>query len=90
MPWARIPPDKLIDLPLFGIDVIMDDGDFVWMRGSRGRMHVDKRNPRIWFEDVAEAHQAGAAAILISGDAEAAEHAALMADQQSSTDEDAA
>ena len=67
MPWARIPPDKLINLPLFGIDVVLDDGDFVWMRGERGRMRVDKRSPRVWFESAADAHQAGATAIMIAG-----------------------
>lgn len=66
MPWARIPPDKLINLPLFGIDVIADDGDFVWMRGPSGRMRVRKAMPRVWFETVEDAHQAGAVAIRIT------------------------
>lgn len=79
MPWARIPPDKLINLPLFGIDVIQDDGDFVWMRGDRGRMRVYKHAPRVWFESVADAHQAGATAIRISSPAEAEDHKAIMA-----------
>lgn len=78
MPWARIPPDKLINLPLFGIDVIADDGDFVWMSGSRGRMRVSKKGPRVFFEDVADAHQAGATAIQISSDEERAKHEAIM------------
>ena len=73
MPWARIPPDKLIHLPLFGIDVIQDDGDFVWMKGARGRMHVRKAAPRIWFEDITDAHQAGATAIMGGGSGEALE-----------------
>jgi hypothetical protein len=79
MPWARIPPDKLINLPLFGIDVIADDGDFVWMSGPSGRMHVDKRSPRIFFEDVADAHQAGAVSIRITSQAEHDRHEAIMA-----------
>lgn len=65
MVWARIPPDKLINLPLFGIDVIADEGDFVWMRGPAGRMCIDKRAPRVLFESVSDAHQAGATAIKI-------------------------
>lgn len=79
MPWARIPPDKLVNLPLFGIDVIADDGDFVWMRGPSGRMRVNKLFPRVWFETVEDAHQAGAAAIRITNDADLAEHEAIMA-----------
>ncbi len=78
MPWARIPPDKLIHLPLFGIDVIADDGDFLWMRGPSGRMRVDKRAPRVFFESVADAHQAGAMGIRINSDKDLAEHEALM------------
>lgn len=73
MPWARIPADKLINLPLFGIDVIQDDGDFVWMRGARGRMRVNKMLPRVFFETVEDAHQAGAVDIKISSEAEEAE-----------------
>lgn len=81
MPWARIPPDKLINLPLFGIDVIADDGDFVWMSGARGRMHVDKRAPKIFFEDISDAHQAGATSIMISGEAEAERYREMIAAQ---------
>lgn len=65
MVWARIPPDKLVHLPLFGIDVIAEEDGFIWMRGPEGRMCVDKRAPRILFESVADAHQAGATAIRI-------------------------
>ena len=69
MPWARIPPDRLIFLPMFGINVIKDDGEFVWYGNADGRrMRVQKRNPRIWFDDVGDAHQAGATAILQSSD----------------------
>ncbi len=74
MPWARIPADKLINLPLFGIDVILDDGDFVWMRGPRGRMRVNKLLPKVFFETVADAHQAGAVGIQIGNEAEEAEY----------------
>lgn len=70
MPWARIPADKLKHLPLFGIDVIQDDGDFVWMRGPSGRMRVNKKLPRVYFESISDAHQAGAVGIRISSEAE--------------------
>jgi hypothetical protein len=78
MPWARIPADKLINLPLFGIDVIADDGDYVWMRGPSGRMHVNKLLPRIYFESVDDAHQAGAVGIRIHSEAEEDEYRRLM------------
>jgi hypothetical protein len=81
MPWARIPPNKLINLPLFGIDVIADDGDFVWMSGARGRMHVDKGSPKIFFEDIADAHQAGATSIMIGSQAEAERYQEMLAAQ---------
>lgn len=66
MPWARIPPDRLDLLPAFGIDVIKEEQDFVWFRGPSGRMRVSKKNPRVFFEDINDAIQAGAKAILIS------------------------
>jgi len=78
MPWARLPPHKLINLPLFGIDVIADDGDYVWLRGSRGRMRVRKQMPRVWFDSVEDAQQAGASAIRISTAAEEEELEALI------------
>jgi len=78
MPWARIPPDRLVHLPLFGIDTIADDGDFVWLRGPSGRMRVSKNSPRVWFESVADAHQAGAVGIRIASEAEEAEYEELL------------
>jgi hypothetical protein len=79
MVWARVPPDRLIHLPLFGIDVIGEDPvdlHKVWMRGPSGRMCVDKRTPRVWFESVADAHQAGAPAIRLRTEADFDEAAA--------------
>lgn len=90
MPWARIPPDKLINLPLFGIDVIVDEGDFLWLRGPSGRMRVSKKAPRVWFEEWSDAHQAGATAIKIStvADEEALEaFQAAEAESAASSDE---
>lgn len=66
MVWARIPPDRLVHLPLFGIDTLQQDGDLLWLRGPSGRICVDVRAPRIWFEDVGDAMQAGATALRIS------------------------
>ena len=63
MPWARIPPEYLEHLPLFGIDFLSDDGDFAWYRGLKGRMHVEKASPRVFFEDISDAKQCGATAI---------------------------
>lgn len=93
MPWARIPPDKLIHLPLFGIDVIQDDGDFVWMRGPSGRMRVSKHMPRIFFETVEDALQCGALGIRIASQAELAEYeeatARMRAEEESEPDDGA-
>ncbi|KAB2880683.1 MAG: hypothetical protein F9K38_10040 [Pseudorhodoplanes sp.] len=66
MPWVRIPADQLANLPLFGIDLIKDDGDFAWYRGARGRMHVEKKDPNIFVEDINDAIQLKAKAILCS------------------------
>lgn len=66
MPWASIPPERLPDLPLFGIDLIKDDERYPWYRGPKGRMRVDRRRPCIFFEDVTDAHQCGATAIMIA------------------------
>ena len=68
MPWAKIPPQKLPHMPLFGYDHIKDDGDHAWYRGPIGRIRVEKATPKFWFDDVTEAHQAGATAILRSGE----------------------
>jgi hypothetical protein len=65
MPWVEIPSERLEDLPLFGIDHLVDDGDFAWYRGARGRMRVYKARPRVFFEDLVDAHQCGATSILI-------------------------
>lgn len=65
MPWAKIPPDRLADLPLFGIDLVSDDGDWAWYRGPSGRMRIEKAKPKVWFEDVGDAHQCGALGILV-------------------------
>ncbi len=80
MPWARIPPDKLIHLPLFGIDVVVpDDGDFFWVRGPKGRMRVSKKMPRVWFDSVEDAMQCGALGIRIASEAELSEYDEVMA-----------
>lgn len=73
MPWARIPSDKLVHLPLFGIDIIADDGDYVWMRGPSGRMRVNKLLPRVYFESIEDAMQCGAVGIRISSEADEAD-----------------
>jgi len=66
MPWASIPPERLADLSLFGIDLIVDHPRYPWYRGPVGRMRVDKERPRIFFEDASDAQQCGATAIMIA------------------------
>lgn len=68
MPWARIPPDRLIHLPLFGIHLIADEGDFLWYDSPSGKQRVWKHSPRVLFEETADAHQCGATAILTGRD----------------------
>lgn len=86
MPWARIPPDKLINLPLFGIDVVIPkDGDFFWVRGPKGRMRVRKSMPRVWFDSVEDAMQAGATALRIKSEDEQAEYEAFLAEHKAGT-----
>ncbi len=65
MPWVKIPPDQLPHLPLFGIDHVSDDGDFAWYRGARGRMRVEKADPRVFIEDITDAIQLHAKAVFI-------------------------
>jgi hypothetical protein len=62
---GKIPPDQLPNLPLFGIDHLVDDGAFAWYRGERGRMRVEKADPRVFIEDVSDAIQLKAMAIFI-------------------------
>ena len=68
MPWVILPPDRIADLPLFGIDLVVDQGEYAWYRGSRGRMRVEKAAPRVFFEEIVDAHQCGATAIVIDGE----------------------
>lgn len=65
MPWVKIPASNLPLLPMFGIDHLEDDGDFAWYRGANGRMRIEKSNPCVFFEDVTDAHQCGATAVLV-------------------------
>ena len=64
MPWAKIPPENLPNMSLFGYDLIQDHGGYAWYSGPNGRTRVEMAAPRFWFEDVADAQQAGATAIL--------------------------
>jgi hypothetical protein len=66
MPWVKIPPRRLKDVPLFGIDFLHEDDDpnYAWYRGARGRMRVEKANPYIFFEDEGDALQLEAIGII--------------------------
>ena len=64
MPWAKIPPNRLDHMPLFGYDLVNEDGPLAWYNGPRGRLCIEKDAPQFWFEDVADAQQAGATAIF--------------------------
>lgn len=66
MPWIKIATDKLKHLSLFGIDFLKDDGLFAWYRGARGRMRIEKANPRVFVESEEDAIQLGAEAILVA------------------------
>lgn len=65
MPWVRIPPDRLEHLPLFGYDKIAEDDNFAWYHGPRGRMRVEKDDPRVFLVDDVDAMQLGALEILV-------------------------
>ncbi len=67
MPWFRIPPERLGDLSLFGIDLIRDEGEFAWYRGARGRMRIEKSDPWVFFDEISDAHQCGASSIVVPG-----------------------
>jgi hypothetical protein len=68
MPWVRIPKERLNDLPLFGYDLIKDEGEFVWYTGPKGRMRIEKNNPRVFLEDVSDAIILDAQEIMVSID----------------------
>jgi hypothetical protein len=63
--WARIPPDRLVDIRLFGYELISGNGSTSWFLGPYGRMSVEINNPRVLFEDASEAHQCGASSIFL-------------------------
>lgn len=64
MPWCEIPPENLVHISLFGYDTVVEEADFIWVHGPRGRQRIEKACPRVWFEDDADAMQLGATAIL--------------------------
>ena len=67
MPWARLPPDRLFVLPLFGINLLKEEADFLWYdMPGKGAMRVQKSSPRIWFDSTSDAHQAGARGVLLT------------------------
>ena len=66
MPWATIPSENLPYMALFGYDIVKDDGDYAWYNGPRGRARIQKDAPSFWFDDVVDAQQAGATAILVT------------------------
>ena len=66
MPFFEIPPENLEHLPLFGYDKISEDDNFAWYSGPKGRMRVDKKQPFVWLEDMGEAGQLGAVAVVPS------------------------
>jgi hypothetical protein len=74
MPWVSIPAEQLPHLPLFGIDFIVDDGDFAWYRGSRGRMRVEKADPRVFVDDISDAIQLKAKGIFRTRPKKPGEH----------------
>jgi hypothetical protein len=65
MPFVQIPPASLDHLSLFGYDIIVDDGNFAWYHGPRGRTRVEKAKPVVWLDDLADAMQLGATAIMV-------------------------
>ena len=64
MPFVRIPPERLEHLRLFGYDLVFVDGHQLWYHGPHGRTVVDKTDPWIWVDDIGEAIQLGATAIV--------------------------
>lgn len=68
MPWVKIPPSQLDHLSLFGFDKIKDEGDFAWYTSPIGRMRVNKNEPAIFVDDINDAIQLEAYAVLIEKD----------------------
>ena len=74
MIWARIPCDKLDIISQFGYELEHQDGYLMWFRGPENKIYcVDSRAPRFQFESAGEAAQAGATAIRISSERDAAD-----------------
>ncbi|WP_031394108.1 hypothetical protein [Sphingomonas sp. STIS6.2] len=68
MPWVRLAPDRLFVLSLFNIELLHEEEHFLWYdMPGKGKMRVQKKSPRIWFESTADAHQAGGQGILLTG-----------------------
>jgi len=67
MPWCQIPFEKIKQITLFGYDILNEDNEFIWVHGPLGRTCIDKAKPVVWFDDAGDAAQAGATAILQTG-----------------------
>lgn len=68
MPFCEIPKEKLEFISLFGFDIVGDNGDgFLAVKDSNNKLQiVDKEKPHLWFDDVTDAMQLGATALINS------------------------
>ena len=67
MPWFKIPEESLAHLGLFNYDKVQDLGDAAWYRGPYGRLYVEKSNAWILLEDINDAIQLKAEAVITPG-----------------------
>ncbi len=64
MPYCEVPEENLAQLGLFGFLVLHETDTHIIVRDSRGESIVVKARPFLWFEEISEAHQMGARAIV--------------------------
>lgn len=68
MPYCEIPPARLQHLGLFGFKVELETTDALVITCQKGdgdeTLLVDKKRPHLWFDDIADAVQMGAIAII--------------------------
>ena len=65
MPSVKIPPDALTRLKIFGYQKVGEDAVHIFYESQDSYVVVRKDDPWIWFEDINDAIQLGAEAIIV-------------------------
>lgn len=64
MAFYRVSADRLQYVSVFGYKILHEDDNLMLLENHSGSILVDKNNPTLWFDEIEDAMQFGAAAII--------------------------